>query len=128
MLPISIACSTRSGSPSRVNAPEEEDGSSREEEDEEEEDDDGSSREEEDKEDEEEEEAGSSRTVGSFLATSTFAAYPPGPSTIRSSPAGHGAMYSCAPRPPIIPTSDSTLYQRSPIRSMMRSYAPTCSS
>ena len=30
-------------------------------------------------------------------------------STTRSSPAGDGAMYSCAPKPPIMPTSDSTL-------------------
>ena len=30
-------------------------------------------------------------------------------------------MYSCAPMPPIIPTSDSTRYHSSPERSKMRS-------
>ncbi len=34
-------------------------------------------------------------------------------------------MYSCAPEPPIIPTSASTLYQRRPERSKIRSYAST---
>ena len=40
-------------------------------------------------------------------ATSTLAAKS-SPSTISSSPAAHGAMYSWAPTPPIIPTSPST--------------------
>ena len=41
----------------------------------------------------------------------------------RSRRRAHGAMYSCAPKPPIIPTSDSTLYHSRPQRSKMRSYA-----
>ena len=60
------------------------------------------------------------RLRGSADATSTFAAYP-GASATSFSPASHGAMYSWAPEPPIIPTSDSTLYQRSPQRSKIRS-------
>ena len=39
----------------------------------------------------------------------------------RSRPPAHGAMYSCAPLPPIMPTSPPTRYQRSPVRSKMRS-------
>ena len=39
------------------------------------------------------------------------------------SPAAHGAMYSWAPMPPIIPTSASTRYHSSPQRSNIRSYA-----
>ena len=64
--------------------------------------------------------AGSSTGCGSADATSTLAAYP-GASATSFSPAGQGAMYSSAPEPPIIPTSDSTRYQRSPQRSRIRS-------
>ena len=39
----------------------------------------------------------------------------------RSRPPRTGAMYSWAPEPPIIPTSDSTPYQRRPQRSKIRS-------
>ncbi len=71
--------------------------------------------------------AGSTSTVPPFgpgspsrsSVTSTLAAKP-GASAIASSPAAQGAMYSWAPEPPIIPTSDSTRYQRSPQRSRMR--------
>ena len=63
---------------------------------------------------------GSSTGCASALAISTFAAYP-GASATSFSPAGHGAMYSCAPKPPIIPTSDSTRYHSSPTRSNTRS-------
>ena len=59
-------------------------------------------------------------TPGGRLAISTFAAYPSASATWFS-PAAHGAMYSCAPVPPIIPTSDSTRYHSRPARSKMRS-------
>ena len=44
---------------------------------------------------------------GSADATSTFAAYP-GARATSFSPASQGARNSCAPEPPIIPTSAST--------------------
>ncbi len=71
--------------------------------------------------------AGSTSTVPPFgpgspalsSLTSTLAAKP-GARATASSPAGQGAMYSWAAEPPIIPTSDSTRYQRSPQRSRIR--------
>ena len=56
-------------------------------------------------------------------ATSTLAAYPASERATSFSPAGQGAMYSWAPKPPIIPTSDSTRYHSRPLRSKIRSYA-----
>ena len=56
----------------------------------------------------------------SALAISVLAAYP-GASATSFSPAGLGAMYSCAADPPIIPTSDSTRYHSRPTRSQIRS-------
>ena len=61
------------------------------------------------------------------LATSTFAAKP-GARAMSFSPAAHGAMNSCAPEPPIIPTSDSTMYHSSPARVKIFLYASACTS
>ena len=58
---------------------------------------------------------------GSALAISTFAAYPLSVSATSFSPAAQGAMYSWAPKPPIMPTSLSTRYHSRPVRSKMRS-------
>ncbi len=63
---------------------------------------------------------GSSAGWACALATSTFEAYP-GASATSFSPAAQGAMYSCAPLPPIWPTSPATRYQRRPVRSKIRS-------
>ncbi len=49
-----------------------------------------------------------SRSTPSRRSATSLLAAKPSASTTSSSPAAHGAMYSWAPVPPIIPTSPST--------------------